>query len=425
MTDGLLSYGGRELALAEVVGTEDEIGLDVSAIKRELGVYSFDPGLGNSAEAQSAITYIDGVRGILRYRGYPIEELAAESTFLETAYLLILGELPDGDELKTFMSSLSDEGSPPPELRSLLETFPAGAHPMQMLGAAVGALGAYHVQEPGEAVAEYVKVASSRLLSQVPILTSWIARIRNGQPSVRSPESMDYVSSFLFQVFADEESYLPQQEAIDALDTLLILHADHGQNCSTTAARLVGSSGADIYASMSAAVHALSGPKHGGANQEVLDMLARIHRDFTSVDAFIKHSKSVGRFRLAGFGHRVYKTFDPRATFIKQAAQNVFDGLKVADPLLDIAMELEATALSDGYFIDRQLYPNVDFYSGLIYRALGFPVEMFTTLFALGRLPGWIAHWREGSLTGEGRIYRPRQVYTGPTIRSYVPMAQR
>ncbi len=427
MAEAELRHGGRALALPIIEGTEGETGIDISALRSEFGLVTIDRGFGNTAENSNPVTFIDGEHGILRYRGYPIEELAERSTFLEVAYLLANGELPTEAQLTELKDSLRPLAVVPEELKSLFAAFPASAHPMQVLGASISALASYHpdLLDPRDPAA--VDVASQVLLAQLPTLVAWAYKHSIHEPYMYPRQDLDYTSNFLAMIFGRPDApFSPDPIVSQALDVLFILHADHEQNCSTSAVQLVGSSQANIFASVAAGVHALSGPLHGGANQAVIEMLEDIAASEGDVASYVAKAKDKNdSFRLMGFGHRVYKNFDPRAKIIKQIAGDVLAKLGVNDPLLDLAQELEELALADDYFVSRKLYPNVDFYSGIIYRAMGFPTDMFTVLFALGRLPGWIAQWRQMAFDPGARIFRPRQVYTGHPLRSYVPLDER
>jgi len=376
----------------------------------------------------SAITYIDGDAGILRYRGYPIDQLAEKSTFLETSYLLIYGELPSQAELEVFTKKISRHTLLHEDLKAFFNGFPRDAHPMPVLSSAVSALSTFYQDALDPFDEDAVELSTVRLLAKLPTIAAYAYKKSMGQPFLYPDNSLDLVANFLRMTFGfPAEPYEVDPEFVKALDLLLILHADHEQNCSTSTVRLVGSAQANLFASVSAGINALFGPLHGGANEAVLAMLGRI-RDVEdgNVDAFVERVKNKDKgARLMGFGHRVYKNYDPRAKIVKASADEVLKKLGVTDPLLDIAKALEERALADDYFIERKLYPNVDFYTGVIYRAMGFPTKMFTVLFALGRLPGWISHWREMIRDPENRIGRPRQLYVGPTERSYVPMSER
>jgi citrate synthase len=423
----MLRYGDRDVTLQVVTGTESEAGLDISHLAAETGLFTLDRGFANTAEGQSAVTYIDGDAGILRHRGYPIEQLAEQASFLEVAYLLIYGSLPTKKELADFDAEVTYHTLLREDMKHLFEAFPHSAHPMQILASATSALATYYPDALNPKDPKAVDISIKRLIAKLPTMISWIYKYRVFQPYVYPRNDLDYAADFLHLMFSvPAEPYQPDPVVAAALNVLLILHADHGQNCSATAVRLVGSGEANIFSSVAAGVLALSGPLHGGANQEVVEMLEHMVAGEGDVAHYVKRAKSKeDPFRLMGFGHRIYKNFDPRARIIKQAATDVLTKLGIDDPLLEIAMELEQVALSDDYFLERKLYPNVDFYSGIIYRALGFPTDMFTVLFALGRLPGWLAQWKEGSTDPKTRIFRPQQVYTGPTARDFVPIEER
>jgi len=408
-------------------GTEGERAVDISALLKGSGVTTLDYGYANTASTRSAITYLDGDRGILRYRGYPIEQLAERSTFLEVAYLLIYGELPTSAQLETWVDSIRRHTLLHEDLKRFFNAFPRDAHPMAILASAVAALSAFYQGSEDPENAEHVEISTIRLIGKLPTIAAFGYKRSVGQPYVYPENALDYEANFLRMMFAvPAEPYVVDPDVAAALRTLLILHADHEQNCSTSTVRLVGSSKANLYVSIAAGIAALWGPLHGGANQEVLEMLEEIAADGGDVNRAVARAKDKDHpFRLMGFGHRVYRNFDPRAKIIKQAADTVLAKLGADDHLLEIATRLEEVALRDEYFIERKLYPNVDFYSGLIYRALGFPVSMFPALFAIGRLPGWIAQWREMMSDPASRIGRPRQLYVGEKARDYVPLRQR
>ncbi|MDA8437730.1 MAG: citrate synthase [Propionibacterium sp.] len=421
-----LTYGDHELDFPVVRATEGNDGLDIARLLADTGAVTLDQGFVNTASCESAITFIDGDQGILRYRGYPIEQLAEKSTFLETSFLVIYGHLPSQQELHDFedrirRSTLIDE-----RMRDLFRTFPRRSHPMPVLSAGIMALSTFNLDSIGFSDPE-IERATERLMGKVPTLAAYGYKNSMGQPTLYPDNSLSYIDNFLRMSFGyPTEPYELDPRITRALEVLLILHVDHEQNCSTSTVRLVGSSGANIYTSVASGVNALSGPLHGGANQEVLEMLQAIKDSGMSVQEFVNKVKNKeSGIRLMGFGHRVYKNFDPRANIIKRHADEVLKLREGRRDLLDIAQELEQTALSDDYFQSRKLYPNVDFYSGLIYEAMGFPVNMFTVLFAIGRLPGWIAQWREQHYTPGTKIGRPRQIYTGESQRSYVPLDQR
>ncbi|MFM2438127.1 MAG: hypothetical protein RLZ55_944 [Actinomycetota bacterium] len=427
MSEATLNHPRGTLELNAIPATEGEGGLDVSSLLRTTGDVAYDPGFVNTAACSSAITFIDGDQGILRYRGYPIEQLAQRSTYLETAYLLIYGELPSSDELESFTSRVSKHTMLHEDLKRFFQGFPSDAHPMPVLSSAVSALSTFYQDSLDPFDPEQVDFSTVRLLAKLPTIAAYAHRTSLGQPLLYPDNSLSLVENLLRMTFGwPAEPYDVDPVVVRALDMLLILHADHEQNCSTSTVRLVGSSHANLFASVSAGINALFGPLHGGANQAVLEMLQHIHasdEDVASYMAKVKDKKS--GVRLMGFGHRVYKNYDPRAAIIKKTADQVLEHLEVADPLLDIARQLEEIALADDYFVERKLYPNVDFYTGLIYKAMGFPTDMFTVLFALGRLPGWIAQWREMISDPATKIGRPRQVYIGEPKRDYVPMLER
>ena len=422
-----LRIGDRVFTLPIVMGVEGYPAINVSSLLKDAGVTTLDYGYANTASTRSAITYLDGDAGVLRYRGYPIEQLAEHSTFLETAYLLLYGELPTEEQLATWTYAVQHHTLLHEEFKRFYDGFPMDAHPMGILSSAVSALSTFYQASEDPRDPDDVEISTIRLLAKMPTIAAFAYKKSIGQPFVYPDNSLDYESNFLRMMFAvPAEPFVIDPDAARALRILLILHADHEQNCSTSTVRLTGSSHANIYASISAGISALWGPLHGGANQEVLEMLEAIAADGGDVGKFILRAKDHDDpFRLMGFGHRVYKNYDPRARIIKEAADPILARLHKQDALLAIARELEDVALHDSYFIDHKLYPNVDFYSGLIYRALGFPTAMFTVLFAIGRLPGWIAQWREMMLDPQSRIGRPRQVYTGAPARDYVPIAKR
>ena len=423
----VLSAGDAELTLPLVGSSEGSDGYDISKLLKVTGRVALDPGFVNTASCSSAITYIDGDAGILRYRGYPIEQLAENSTFLETSYLLIYGELPTPSELADFDSRIRRHTLLHEDLKSFFGGFPRDAHPMPVLSSAVSALSTFYQDSLDPFDAEQVEISTVRLMAKLPTIAAYAYKKSVGQPFLYPDNSIPLVDNFLRMTFGlPTERYDVDPIMGRALDQLLVLHADHEQNCSTSTVRLVGSSHANLFASVSAGINALFGPLHGGANQAVLDMLEQIKADGGDVDAFVAKVKSKeGGAKLMGFGHRVYKNYDPRAAIIKKTADQLLESLGHRDELLDVAFRLEQVALSDEYFIERKLYPNVDFYTGLIYRAMGFPPKMFTVLFALGRLPGWIAQWREMIADPDLKIGRPRQVYVGPTERKYVMMSNR
>ena len=420
-------YDGKSYQLPVVEGSEGEKAIDISKLRGASGLITIDKGFKNTGSTESAITFLDGEKGILRHRGYTIEELAEKSSFIEVSYLVIYGELPTQEELATFKNDITQHTLVHEDVKSILDGFPSKAHPMGVLSSLVSSLTAFYPKslDPNRS-AEEVNGTIIRLLAKLPTLAAWAFKNRVRQPLVYPNNNLDYCSNFLRMMFGlPTEEYNINPVVANALDKLLILHADHEQNCSASTVRIVGSSHASLYASVSAGIAALWGPLHGGANQAVIEMLENIKADGGDVSKYVAKAKDKSDpFRLMGFGHRVYKNFDPRARIIKKAADDVLEALGIDDPVLEIAQELEAVALKDQYFIDRGLYPNVDFYSGIIYRALGIPTDMFTVMFALGRLPGWIAQWKEMRENGDP-IGRPRQVYTGHNERPYVPMNER
>ncbi|HEY3007200.1 MAG TPA: citrate synthase [Micromonosporaceae bacterium] len=423
MTDVKLVYADGELPLPERPAEEGPSGLDVGDLLKKTGHVTLDPGFVNTAACESKITYIDGDAGILRYRGYPIEQLAEHSSFLEVSYLLIYGELPTADQLTDFAERIRIHTLLHEEMRRFFDGFPSDAHPMAVLASAVSALSTFYQDSLDPFDTEHVEMSTVRLLAKVPTIASYAYKTSIGQPLLYPDNSLDYVPNFLRMTFGvPTEPYRVDPDAARVLDMLFILHADHEQNCSTSTVRLVGSSQANLFASVSAGVNALFGPLHGGANQAVLEMLERIRADGGDVRAFVRRVKDRDEgVRLMGFGHRVYRNYDPRAAIVKKAAQHVLGAMAKPDPLLDLAVQLEEIALADDFFVSRKLYPNVDFYTGLIYKAMGFPTRMFTVLFALGRLPGWIAQWREMIADPATKIGRPRQVYVGSRQRDYPP----
>ena len=408
-----------EIELAELEATDGESGWDTGMLLKDAHHVAYDPGFVNTAACRSAITYIDGDAGILRYRGYPIEQLAAHSTFTEVSYLLIYGELPTADELKEFEANIQSHTMLHEDLRRFFDGFPRDAHPMPVLSSAVSALSTFYQDSLDPFDPQQVHISTVRLLAKLPTIAAYAHKKSIGQPFLYPDNSKSLTENFLRLTFGVPTApYEADPLVARTLDMLFILHADHEQNCSTSTVRLVGSSHANLFASVSAGINALFGPLHGGANQAVLEMLTRIHKEGLTAQEFVSKVKDrEGGHKLMGFGHRVYKNYDPRAAIVKAATYDVLQQLGVDDPLLEIALELEQIALADDFFASRKLYPNVDFYTGLIYKAIGFPPRMFTVLFALGRLPGWIAQWREMIADPATRIGRPRQVYTGPTER--------
>ncbi len=423
-----LRYGDHdplELPLREA--TEGSHGADVSRLLSSTGLVTYDPGFGNTAACTSAVTYIDGDAGILRYRGYPIEQLANTASFIEVCYLLIYGELPTADQLDAFGGRIRRHTLLHEDLKRFFDGFPRDAHPMPVLSSAVSALSTFYQDSLSNDDPEQVELTTIRLLAKLPTIAAYAYKKSVGQPFLYPDNSKGLVENFLRMTFGfPAEPYEVDPTVLAALDLLFVLHADHEQNCSTSTVRLVGSAQANLFASVSAGINALFGPLHGGANQAVLEMLEQIHAGGGDVGGFVRRVKDREHgVRLMGFGHRVYKNYDPRAAIIKEHADRVLRSLGMRDDLLDIALELEEIALSDDYFVSRKLYPNVDFYTGLLYRAMGFPTRMFTVLFAIGRLPGWIAQWQEMMSDPDTRIGRPRQVYTGHHARDVVPLADR
>jgi citrate synthase len=419
-----LVYGDKSVPLPVIKGSEGEIGVDIEKLRGTTGMITVDPGYGNTGACKSAVTFIDGEKGILRYRGYAIEELAEKASFLETAWLLLYGELPNKAQLETFQQNVTRHTMVHEDLRRFFDAMPKDAHPMPVCAAAVGALATFYTRFGDIDGADEAAV---RLIAKMPSIAAWAYKHHLGQPFMYPKNSLDYASNFLRMMFATPcEEYEVDPVAAKALDLLLILHADHEQNCSTSTVRMVGSSKANLFAAIAAGISALWGPLHGGANQEVIEMLDEIAAGGDSVDAYVAKAKDKkGSARLMGFGHRVYKNYDPRAAILKKSCVEVVKKFGGSSKLLDIAMRLEEIALKDEYFVSRKLYPNVDFYSGVIYKALGIPVNMFTVMFTIGRLPGWIAHWMEMRRDPDFRISRPRQIYTGANLRPYKPLAAR
>lgn len=418
MTDNekvVISYKDKTAEFPVVSSSVGSDAMDISKLHSTLGLHTFDQGFVNTASTKSGITFIDGDAGILRYRGYPIEQLAAKKSFLDVSYLLIYGELPDKSQLEAFDQSLRRHTLIHEDLKRFFDAFPQNAHPMSVLASGVSALSTFYQDSLDPHDPEQVELSTRRLLAKLPVLAAYAHKKSLGQALLYPDNSLSMVENFLRLNFGTQaEDYIQNPIVTKALDTLLILHADHEQNCSTSAVRLVGSAQANLFASVSAGINALFGPLHGGANEAVLDMLNAIRESGESVQRFVERVKNKeDGIRLMGFGHRIYKNFDPRATIVKATADRVLADLGISDPLLDIAKELEATALADPYFAERKLYPNVDFYTGVIYKAMGFPPRMFTPLFAMGRLPGWISHWREMMQDPNNRIGRPQQVYLG------------
>jgi citrate synthase len=424
MSTAKLIVEGKEYELPVVVGTENETGVDITQLRAKSGAITLDPGYGNTGSCQSAITYIDGDKGILRYRGYPIEQVAEHASFVEVCYLLIYGHLPSEAELAAFSDKLTRHSLIHEDMKKFFEGFPQSAHPMAILSSMIASLSAYYPDATKEGDADLNII---RLLSKAKTIAAFSYKKSVGQPFIYPQNHLSYTENFMHMMWAVPAEPYEVSPIVDrALNLLLILHADHEQNCSTSTVRMVGSSDANLFASISAGVCALWGPLHGGANQQVIEMLQQIRDAGGDYRRFVEMAKDKNSgFKLMGFGHRVYKNFDPRARILKQSADEVLSELGVTDPLLDIAKELERVALEDPYFVERKLYPNVDFYSGIIYRAMGIPTDMFTVMFALGRLPGWIAHWKEMVEDKTMRISRPRQIYTGATERDWVPVKKR
>ncbi len=416
-----------DIELPVVVGSENERAVDVSKLRAQTGYITLDEGYVNTGSTTSAITYLDGENGVLRYRGYPIEVIAKECDFIETSYLLIYGELPDEEQLHSFRMSLRRHTMIHEEMRSFYNGFPRDAHPMAILSSVVGALSTFYQDSLNPRDPRQVEVSIHRLMAKLPTIAAYAYKKSIGQPFVYPQNDLTYCANFLRMMFAvPSEPYAIDPEFVEALNLLLIVHADHEQNCSTSTVRMVGSSDANLFASIAAGICALWGPLHGGANQACVEMLEAIRADGGDVSKYLEMAKDKNSgFRLMGFGHRVYKNYDPRATIIKRTCDRLLAKRQIDDPIFEIAQELERVALSDPYFIERKLYPNVDFYSGVIYRAIGIPVPMFTVLFAIGRLPGWIAHWTEMHASPSKRICRPRQIYTGPREREFVPLEKR
>jgi citrate synthase len=424
-----LTVEGKEqsIDLPIITGTENEKAIDISSLRSKTGYVCLDPAFVNTASTTSAITFLDGEQGILRYRGIPIEQLGEKSSFVETSYLLIYGKLPNQDELNRFSTLLTRHSMIHEDMKRFFDGYPSTAHPMAILSAMVCSLSSYYPDAIDVNNKEQIDITAARLLAKLRTIAAFSYKKSIGQPFVYPQNSLSYCANFLNMMFSvPAEPYDVDEDIVKVLNLLLILHADHEQNCSTSTVRLVGSSRANLFASIAAGICALWGPLHGGANQEVVEMLQTIQADGGDVQKFVNLAKDkTSNFRLMGFGHRVYKNYDPRARLIKAAADKVLGKRGIKDPLLDIAQRLEEAALKDPYFVDRKLYPNVDFYSGLIYRALGFPTNMFTVMFALGRLPGWIAHWKEMNDSPATKIGRPRQIYTGETAHDYVPLEDR
>jgi citrate synthase len=421
-----LSYDGKLVEFPLVEGTEDELAIDIKSLRAATNLITLDPGFKNTGSCQSAITFLDGEKGVLRYRGYDIEDLAKNADFLEVAFLLIFGELPTSEQLDKFLVDIKEESYIDEDLKKILESFPSAAHPMGVLSSLTSALTAFNPKTFDVESEDEMYRAIVRIMGKLPVLVAWVFRKKSGLPLKYGDYALGYVENIARMMFRKPNKEYVANPIIDqALNKLLILHAEHEQNCSTSTVRIVGSSHAGLFASVAAGISALWGPLHGGANQAVVEMLEDIRKDGGDIDKYmIKAKDKSDPFRLMGFGHRVYKNFDPRARIIKKAANEVLENLGIVDPVLEIAKKLEQAALNDPYFADRKLYPNVDFYSGIIYRAMGISTETFTVMFALGRLPGWIAQWREMRLNKEP-IGRPRQIYVGQNQRPFVPLKKR
>ena len=422
-----LLIDGKTFELPIIEGTEGERAIDISRLRQETGLIALDPGYANTGSCQSSITFMNGEKGILRYRGIPVDQLAEHSTFVETAYLLINGELPTRRQLTRFSVLLNDHSLVHEDMREFFENFPRRAHPMGILSSMVNAMRAFYPELPERTEEEEINVTFTRLLSKLRTMAAMSYKISRGHKVVYPRHDLTYAANFLNMMF--DSPVMPYEidaDLVDALNVFWILHADHEQNCSTAAIRLVGSARVNLYAAISAGICALWGPLHGGANQAVVEMLSEIEASGGDVDPFITRARDKNDpFRLMGFGHRVYKTYDPRARIMQKTCDRVLKKLKRHDPLLDIARKLEEVALKDSYFIDHNLYPNVDFYTGIVLRAIGIPLNMFTVMFAIGRLPGWISQWKESMDDPNWKLHRPRQIYTGLKERDYVPIAKR
>ncbi|MCA9264995.1 MAG: citrate synthase [Planctomycetales bacterium] len=422
-----LTVQGKTHELPVLVGSEGERGIDIGKLRTDTGCITLDPGYVNTGSTESSVTFLDGEHGVLRYRGYPIEVLAAHCDFVEVCYLLIHGELPTHDQIHEFRESIRCHTMLHEDVRSFYNGFPRDAHPMAILSSVVSALSTFYQDSLNPKDPSHVLVSTHRLLAKLPTIAAYSYKKSIGQPLIYPQNDLSYCENFLHMMFAvPTEPYEIDPDFTEALNLLLIVHADHEQNCSTSTVRMVGSADANLFASISAGISALWGPLHGGANEACVAMLERIIADGKDVAKYVQMAKDAkDTFRLMGFGHRVYKNYDPRARIIKTACDKLLNKLEVKDPLFEVAQQLEEVALNDPYFVERRLYPNVDFYSGVIYRALGIPVQMFTVLFAMGRLPGWIAHWMEMHRSPAKRICRPRQIYTGPEQRDFIPIDQR
>ncbi|TWU06464.1 citrate synthase [Stieleria varia] len=422
-----IRYDDQDIELPVVEGTEGERGIDISSLRQQTGLVTLDEGFVNTGSTRSAITFLDGEQGILRYRGYAIEDLAANCDFIEVAYLLMYGELPSADKLSVFRCGIRDHTMIHEDMRSFYNGFPRDAHPMAILSSVVGALSTFYQDSMDLNDPKQVEISMYRLLAKLPTIAAYSYKKSMGQPFMYPNNQLDYCENFLHMMFATPANeYCVDPDFAEALNLLLIVHADHEQNCSTSTVRMVGSSNANLFASISAGIGALWGPLHGGANEACVNMLEQIAADGGNVKKYVDMAKDKKNgFRLMGFGHRVYKNFDPRAKIIRTCCDKLLKKLNLDDPLFEVAQELQDVALKDDYFIERKLYPNVDFYSGVIYRAIGIPVQMFTVLFAIGRLPGWLAHWMEMHANPATRINRPRQICTGQQLREVIPVEKR
>ncbi len=418
---------GQSFDFPVLTGSEHEKGIDISSLRKQTGYITLDPGFVNTGSCESSITFLDGEKGVLRYRGYPIEELAEKSSFIEVAYLLINGELPKKDQLENFTNRINLHSMIHEDMRHFFEGFSQNSQPMVILSAMISSLSAYYAEASGKASIENLEINSARLIAKISTIAAFSYKKSVGQPFVYPRDELPYCAKFLNMMFSvPAESYELDPVIEQSLELLLILHADHEQNCSASTVRVVGSSMANVYASVASGILALWGPLHGGANQQVVEMLQQIHEDKAGISKYIEKAKNQdSSFRLMGFGHRVYKNFDPRAKILKVACDKLLNKLGINDPLLEIALELEETALTDDYFIERKLYPTLDFYTGIMYRAIGIPLNMFTVMFALGRVPGWIAQWKEMHEDPKQKIARPRQLFTGNTRRSYTTITER
>ncbi|MEM1222513.1 MAG: citrate synthase [Verrucomicrobiota bacterium] len=425
---GTIRLGDQDLELPIITGSEGEKALDTRSLRATSGYITYDEGYGNTGSCQSKITFIDGEKGILRHRGYPIEQLAEQAGFLETSYLAIYGELPTGEQLDTFRTKISKDASIHTGMHHHFDGFPSTAHPMAILSSMMNSLGAYYPEMSSndrEQDLLHFDDTAALLISKVRTIAAMTYRMKQGLPFVYPDRKRRYADNFLHMMFSTPyDTYEDANGAVDALDLFLLLHADHEQNCSTSTVRMVASGGANLFASVASGISALWGPSHGGANMAVIKMLEEIHESGDDGSRFIQAAKN-GEAKLMGFGHRVYKNYDPRAKILGKSVEKVLSGIGVDDPLLDIAKRLEKTALEDEYFVKRKLYPNVDFYSGILLKAIGIPVEMFTVMFAIGRMPGWIANWKEIAENPKSRIHRPRQIYTGETLRDFVKVEDR